>query len=135
MLRRLTPDRRAFLAQIARYIVTGVAVTALGSLLYLAGVYFLSLHPQLATLLAYVLAAAAGYVAHSRFTFRGHGARRTPATTARFFVGSLVSYGLNAFWVWLLVDRLALPAWTPTLLWCSVTPAVVFVLNRTWVFR
>jgi hypothetical protein len=52
-----------------------------------------------------------GYVVHSRWSFRGHGRRDNLARTGgRFVIVSLVSFGLNQFWVWLLVQRLELAA-------------------------
>ncbi len=73
---------------------------------------------------------------HGRFTFRGHGRRDRPAAQAtRFIAVSLLSLGLNAFWVWLCVQVLGWPLWTPIPLMGMVTPALVFALNRQWVFR
>jgi putative flippase GtrA len=72
---------------------------------------------------------------HSRWSFRGHGRRDDPRrTTGRFALVSLISYGLNSFWVWLFTQPLGLgPEW-PMLPMLFVTPAVTFVLNRQWVF-
>ena len=75
-------------------------------------------------------------MAHSLFTFRdqarsdGHAARGV-----RFVAASLISYGLNALWVWLCVTAMGLPEWSPIPAMLFVTPAVMFVLNRQWVFR
>ena len=76
-----------------------------------------------------------GYFLHSRWSFRGHGSRDNPRkTTFRFFVASLISYGLNAFWTWLCVSALGLPDWTPVLPLLFVTPLLMFGINRQWVF-
>lgn len=136
ILDRLSPERRALAGQIMRYAVTGAAVTAIGISVYLAGAYPLGLAPLLANLLAYVVSMLIGYVAHSRYSFRGHGSRDNPAATSgRFFLVSGVSFALNSLWVWLMTGALHLADWTPTPLMVVVTPAVVFVLNRRWVFR
>jgi putative flippase GtrA len=77
-----------------------------------------------------------GYAAHSAFTFRGHGAQGgTAARGARFVAVSLVSYALNALWVWLCVSHMGWPEWSPIPAMMFVTPVVVFGLNRQWVFR
>jgi hypothetical protein len=48
---------------------------------------------------------------------------------------SLISLGLNSFWVWLLTEPFRLsPAW-PIVPMLFVTPLVTFTLNRQWVFR
>ncbi|MBO9574398.1 MAG: GtrA family protein [Sphingobium sp.] len=123
-------------AQLLRYAVTGAGVTALQAAIYwlLAGP--LAVHPQLANFTGYLAAVASGYVLHGRFSFRGHGGRDRPvARAARFVAVSLVSLGLNAFWVWLWVTHFALPVWAPIPFMGVVTPALVFLLNRQWVFR
>jgi putative flippase GtrA len=106
----------------------------LGVAVYAAVALGLRWHPQIGNFLAYVSAAATGYVMHSRWSFRGHG-ERTRGTAARFVVVSLISLALNSFWVWLITGPLRLgPAW-PIAPMIFVTPAVTFVLNRQWVFR
>jgi putative flippase GtrA len=78
---------------------------------------------------------AAGYMMHSRWSFRDHGSERTHSTKVRFLVVSLVSYALNTFWVWLLYSKLQLGRAAPIAPMLFVTPAVTFILNRQWVFR
>ena len=124
------------IGQLARYAITGGGVTLLGAALYAAIVLSSRVHPQEAMLLAYLACVTVGYILHSRWSFRGHGARDNPArTTTRFFVASLISYGLNAFWTWLCVAALGWPEWTPVLPLLFVTPLVMFAINRHWVFR
>src|SRR3546814_4850288 len=62
--------------------------------------------------ICYLVAVVSGYILHSTWSFRGHGAAATQ-TSWRFFLVSLVSYAMNAFWVWLLTDDaiLAGPWW------------------------
>lgn len=122
--------------QFVRYAITGGGVTLLGAGLYLAIVATMPVHPQEAMLAAYLVCVAAGYVLHSRWSFRGHGARDGGVrTTARFFVASFISYAMNAFWTWLCITALGLPDWTPVLPLLFVTPLAMFAINRYWVFR
>ena len=123
------------LAQLLRFGMTGAFVTALGVVVYAVVAILLEWHPQLGNVLAYLTAMATGYVLHSSWSFRGHGGERTLATKLRFLLVSLISYGLNAFWVWLLFSYLDLGRAAPILPMLFVTPAVTFVLNRQWVFR
>ncbi len=123
-------------AQLLRYAITGGGVTLLGAGLYTGLVLATTIHPQVAMLLAYVACLAVGYVVHSRWSFRGHGRRDSGTrTTIRFLIASLISYGLNAFWTWLCIDRLQLAEWTPVLPLLFVTPLAMFAINRNWVFR
>jgi putative flippase GtrA len=135
MLSSLSPERRTVVAQLARFVVSGALVTALGVAVYAIVALLLRWNPQLGNFLAYVVAMAAGYMMHSRWSFRDHGSERTHSTKVRFLVVSLVSYALNTFWVWLLYSKLQLGRAAPIAPMLFVTPAVTFFLNRQWVFR
>jgi putative flippase GtrA len=122
------------LGQLARYALTG----GLASIVNI-GVYWVlaagGMDPNLAWGFGYVAAVIVGYIVHSRWSFRGHGRRDNLARTGgRFVIVSLVSFGLNQFWVWLLVQHMELPLWSPYPLVLGVTPFVIFALNRRWVF-
>jgi putative flippase GtrA len=122
--------------QLIRYGLTGGAVTALQAAIYWTLATWARWPPQLANLAGYGAAVASGYVLHGRFSFRGHGGRGRPLLRAlRFWLASLLSLALNALWVWLCVTRLGLAEWAPVPLMMLVTPALLFVVNRQWVFR
>lgn len=135
MLSSLPPERRAVIAQLVRFVISGAFVTALGVVVYAVVALLLRWHPQLGNFLAYVVAAGTGYVMHSEWSFRDHGAERTHATKIRFVIVSIISYALNSFWVWLLFTRLHLGRAAPIAPMLFVTPGVTFFLNRQWVFR
>ena len=121
--------------QVIRYGLTGGFVTALQAAVYWSLAHWLHLHPQLANFSGYLVAVACGFVLHGRFSFQGHGERDRPVWRAmRFIAVSLVSLALNALWVWLCVSWAGLPLWTPIPLMGLVTPGLVFILNRQWVF-
>ena len=133
---RLPEERRLLIGQILRYLVTGAIVTSVQAALYWLLADALHLHPQIANFLGYLAAVVTGYGLHSAITFRGHGSRAAPAQRrVRFVIVSLFSLGLNAFWVWLTITMLHGPIWSPIPLMFFVTPALVFTLNRQWVFR
>lgn len=132
----ISQQQRALFWQIVRYGLTGVGVTAVQAAVYWLLATYAGVHPQAANAAGYLVAVAIGYVSHGRFTFRGHGSRDRPvARGARFFLVSLVSLGLNALWVWLCVSVAGWPTWSPIPAMFFLTPALVFVLNRQWVFR
>jgi putative flippase GtrA len=121
--------------QIIRYGLTGGFVTALQAAVYWSLAHWLHLHPQLANFAGYLVAVASGFVLHGRFSFQGHGTRDKAGQRAvRFILVSLLSLALNASWVWLCVSWAQLPLWSPIPLMGLVTPGLVFVLNRQWVF-
>lgn len=128
-------EHRTIAGQLFRFVISGGLVTALGVAVYALVALVLQWHPQIGNLLAYLAAAGTGYVLHSQWSFRGHGRRdNLTRTGSRFLIVSLISLGLNAFWVWVMTEPLALsPAW-PILPMLFVTPLVTFTLNRQWVF-
>ena len=133
MLSTISPERRAILSQLLRFLISGALVTLLGVAVYAFVALVLGWHPQLGNLLAYLVAMATGYVMHSRWSFRDHG-QRTRSTAVKFVIVSLISLGLNSLWVAVITGPLGLgPAW-PILPMLFVTPAVTFILNRYWVF-
>lgn len=126
---------RVLLGQIVRYGLVGGFVTALQAATYWLLAERTGLHPQLANVAGYLVAVASGFVLHGRVTFAGHGAGGSGiGRAARFMLVSLASLALNAFWVWLTTGLLGWPLWAPIPFMGFVTPALVFVLNRRWVF-
>ena len=125
----------ALIAQYLRFGLVGLFVTALGVIAYWVPATFYGVAPLLANLFGYAVAVVFGYILHSRVSFRGHGRRdRQAVRTARFFVVSLVSLGLNSVFVWVLTGPLDGPTWWPVIPMLFVTPLVTFYLNRQWVF-
>lgn len=125
------------IGQLVRFGLVGGFVTGLYALVYSPLAKFEVTSPQVANLCGYLVAMVTGYVLHSRWSFRGHGARDNAArTTSRFFIVSLVSLALNALFVFILTDSMMLggPWWWPLIPILFVTPLVTFTLNRQWVF-
>lgn len=126
------------IGQIVRYGLVGAAVTAFQEGVYLSLAMGAGWNPQLSNLVGNGVAIATGYFAHGRFSFRAHGpgvGQRSMAEAGRFLSVALAGLAINAFWVWLTVGWLRLPVWAPVPLKVAVTPAFIFVLNRSWVYR
>ena len=121
--------------QAVRFGIAGLALTALVSAVYYAQVIYLAVLPAIALTIATLVASAVGFLVHSQFSFRAHGTRENPAKRMfRFLVTNGLGYLLNLAFVFVLIDLMHLPTWTPMIGFCLVTPAVSFVLNRRWVF-
>lgn len=135
MISRLNDDHRMLFGQLVRYAITGGLASIVNIAIYWVGATFMGVDPNLAMFLGYVGAVLVGYVVHSKWSFRGHGRRDNLARTgSRFVAVSLVSLGLNSFWVWLFVRHLGGPTWWPIPFVLGLTPILVFSLNRRWVF-
>ncbi|MBD3760476.1 GtrA family protein [Sphingomonadaceae bacterium G21617-S1] len=132
----LSRERTALLGQLLRYAITGVLASVVNIGIYHMLVRRAGMDPNLAWTCGFVGAAITGYVVHGQWSFRGHGGRdRQAVRIARFAIVSLISFGLNSLWVWLLVQHMDLPLWAPYPLVLCVTPLLVFWLNRIWVFE
>ncbi|MET0248388.1 MAG: GtrA family protein [Sphingobium sp.] len=132
----LPPAHHALFWQLVRYGVSGLFITACQAAIYWTLATPMALHAQVANGIATIVAVAIGYATHSRFTFRDQrGAGGHAARGVRFIGVSLVSYALNALWVGIFVGWMQWPTWTPIPAMLCVTPGIVFVLNRKWVFR
>ncbi|HSI19753.1 MAG TPA: GtrA family protein [Sphingomonas sp.] len=120
-------------AQLLRFAVAGVGVTAFSVVIYLF--YAMGLHadPLLANAVSHVAGVALGYSIHSRWSFR-ESATQDAGSLWRFAIASVVAFALNSLWVWLGTSLLALPAWAPVPAMVFVTPLTSFALNRWWVF-
>ena len=140
ILRRIPPEQQEILGQVIRFGLTGGFVTVLYAAVYgLVAELPVPLPPnrhlQFGNLCGYLVAVAIGYLLHSRWSFRGHGRRDdVRRTTLRFFIVSLISLVVNAFWTWLLAAEFEWGRYAPLIPICFVTPLVTFTLNRRWVF-
>jgi len=128
---------RTLFGQLIRFGLVGGFTTGLYALVYSPLAKFEITSPQVANICGYLVAMVTGYILHSRWSFRGHGRRDNVArTTSRFFLVSLVSFGLNAMFIFVLTDSRMLDGewWWPLLPIVFVTPLIIFALNRRWVF-
>lgn len=120
-------------AQLLRFAIAGVGVTAFSVVIYL--IYAMGLHadPLLANAVSHVAGVALGYSIHSRWSFR-ESATQDATSLWRFAIASGLAFALNSLWVWIGTGLLALPAWAPVPAMMFVTPLTSFALNRWWVF-
>jgi putative flippase GtrA len=122
------------LGQLIRFGLTGGAVTVFYAAVYWPLATYV-INPNLAVLVAFVLATIVGRFAHGAVSFRGHGTRDR-RTAWRFFVVQMFGFLLNQGFTWALVTGPFLhgPTWWPLVPAVFVVPLVTFGLQRNWVF-
>lgn len=83
---------------------------------------------------AFIVAVSFGYVAHSRWSFRGHGTRGGGGQQLKFVMVQGSGLALNAAVTWIGTAMLGLHPWVPLIPAILLAAGVTFVLNRFWVF-
>jgi putative flippase GtrA len=131
----LLQRQSALLGQMIRFGLTGGLLTVLVAGGYWVVAELLGVDPMLSMTLNYLVFTGLGYILHSGFSFKGHGARdNAPVRTARFFTVNTLGFLLNQLFIWVLVKQMGGPTWWPVIPILFVTPLVTFALNRRWVF-
>lgn len=124
---------RELAGQMLRYGITGIALAALYAAVYWVGARLLHSPAQVANAAGFLVAFVAGYILHSRWSFRRHG-RRSGWSWTRFLIVNFAGYLLNCLWIWLIVQHLGRPIELSIVPIVSLTPTFTFLLNRRWTF-
>ena len=133
MATRLNFPNKTF-AQLVRFAIVGFSLAALYSAIYwLLARYVLP--PMLAVAIAFLVAVSIGFVLHSRWSFRGHGAREDHRLKVKFLAVQTSGFVLNEAFTWVLTGFLHGPIWWPLIPAIFVTPLATFALNKQLVFR
>jgi putative flippase GtrA len=134
MVTRLNLSHEPF-AQLVRFALVGVFLAGIYSAIYwYLATYVMS--PLLAVLIAFLVSVLIGFVLHSRWSFRGHGAREDNRMKIRFLAVQAAGLVLNEIFTWALTGPLVHgPTWWPLIPAIFLTPFATFLLNRRLVFR
>lgn len=120
--------------QLIRFVIVGGLSTVVYSAVYWPLATYV-IPPVLASLVGFLVAVAFGYPFHSRWSFKGHGAREDATHKLKFFIVQSMGMVLNAGFTWVLTGPLVHgPTWWPLVPVVFVTPFATFALNRLWVF-
>jgi putative flippase GtrA len=122
------------LAQLLRFALVGFFLAGVYSAIY----YYLATYvmaPVAAVVIAFLVSVSIGFIMHSRWSFRGHGAREDRQLKIKFLLVQGSGFLLNEAFTWALTGPLHGPTWWPLIPAIFVTPFATFALNRQWVFR
>jgi|GEM_PF-2028320 len=112
----------------------GGAATAVHSSCYLTLVAVFNVEGQLSNFLGFLLALSVSYIGHRYWTFSNEKIRSELRTKFKFSASSLLSLGLNALWVYLTVECFSLSSEYSVIGIIFVTPLIVFLVLKKWVF-
>jgi putative flippase GtrA len=133
MATRLNLQHEA-VGQLVRFAIVGFSLAALYSAIY----WYLATYvmtPVLAVVIAFLVSVSIGFVLHSRWSFRGHGAREDRKLKIKFLAVQTSGFFLNEFFTWVLTGPIHGPTWWPLIPAIFFTPLATFWLNRRLVFR
>ena len=134
MATRLNFTNETF-GQLARFTMVGLSLALLYSAIYWYLATYL-MPPVVAVVIAFLVSVSIGFVAHSRWSFRGHGAREDHRLKIKFLLVQASGFLLNEVFTWILTGPLVHgPTWWPLVPAIFVTPLATFALNRQLVFR
>jgi putative flippase GtrA len=132
MATRLNVSNETF-GQLVRFAIVGFSLAAIYSVIY----WYLATYvmaPVLAVVIAFIVSVSLGFVAHSRWSFRGHGKAEDRRMKIRFLAVQGSGFLLNEVFTWVLTGPMQGPTWWPLIPAIFVTPAATYLLNRQWVF-
>lgn len=120
---------------IIRFVNVGLIATGLHAVLYYLLVKVFHVSPQLANFSAFAVAFTFSYLGQRYYTFQHVRVESEHLTRLKFATSGLLSYSINAFWVYLVEDILIWPAEYALIGIAFITPVVTFVIFSLWVFK
>jgi len=119
--------------QFSRFLLVGVANTALGYAVIFACMYLAGLSPELSNAVGYLVALVVSYFLHRHFTFRS--ARRRNTEFVRFVIVFLIAYTANFIVLVVLVRGLGIHAALSQVVAGVVYVGTAYLLNKRYVFH
>jgi putative flippase GtrA len=120
--------------QLVRFAVVGFSLAGVYSVIYWVLATYV-MPPVAAVVIAFLVSVSIGFVAHSRWSFRGHGAEEDHRLKIKFLLVQSSGFVLNEIFTWVLTGPMHGPTWWPLVPAIFVTPLATFALNRQLVFR
>ena len=118
--------------EIFRFVVVGIAATAVHYFVLSVGVELAGIDPVMMTSMAFVCAAVVTYTGQSLWVFQAR--RHRKARLARFSVSVLAGLVGNVAIMAVAVNLLRLDYTVGFVSGLILVPAATYLLNRTWVF-
>ena len=133
MATRLNFPHKTF-AQLVRFTIVGFSLAALYSAVYWVLATYV-MPPVAAVVIAFLVSVSIGFVLHSRWSFRGHGAAEDHRLKVKFLAVQFSGFLLNEAFTWVLTGPMHGPVWWPLIPAIFVTALAAFALYKQLVFR
>jgi putative flippase GtrA len=119
--------------QFPRFLMVGIANTALGYAIIFGCMYLARLSPEICNVAGYAVGFLVSYFLNRRFTFRS--AQRRSTEFVRFGIVFLVAYSANLAVLIVLVRTLEVDAGISQLIAGVIYIGTAYMLNKHYVFR
>lgn len=119
--------------QFSRFVLVGVANTALGYAVIFGCMYLAGFSPELSNAAGYAVGLLASYFLNRNFTFKS--AQRLSTELVRFVLVFLTAYAANLLVLIVLVRALAIHAGPSQVIAGVIYIGTTYVLNKHYVFR
>lgn len=119
--------------QFSRFVLVGIANTALGYAVIFACMYLAELSPELSNAAGYAIGLLASYFLNRRFTFRS--AQRRGTEFVRFVLVFVAAYTANLAVLIVLVRVLMFHAGISQVIAGVIYIGTAYLLNKNYVFR
>lgn len=119
---------------VLKFASVGVLATLTHSAVYLVSVSAFGTSPQIANIFGFLVAVTVSYIGQRKWTFGEKTVSSELKTSMKFMVSSATSLSLNAVWVHATTQWLNQPAEYSVIGIMFLTPVIVFLLLKYWVF-
>ncbi len=94
-------------------------------------------HQLVANIVGFLIAFMVSYLGQFHWTFKQEALALTNKSRAflRFFKTALIGLTINLIWAGIIIDALSLHHYIYLFFLTFITPLVIFLLNKFWVFR
>lgn len=119
---------------ILKFACVGIIATLTHSIGYLISLEIINSSAQLANLLGFLTALIVSYIGQRKWTFSHKSISNERKAKIKFLASSILSLLVNSFWVLVTVDWLLLPPEYSVMGIIFLTPIIIFIVLKNWVF-
>ena len=121
--------------QVSKFAIVGVVASLCHMAVFFVARQEWQAGEQISNLLGFLCAFTLSWAGHYFWTFRHQGAMGHIESLVKFLCVALSSYGLNAFFVWLIITQIGYRDIYILPFMLLLVPIFTFTLARFWAFR
>lgn len=134
-LRELATNR--LFQQLVSFAIVGVGATLTHAIIFNISFELLQLYHLIANIFGFCIAFLVSYLGQFHWTFKEQSIQLADKRGAffKFLKTALLGFAVNLFWAFLILELLQLHHYYYLALLTFVTPILIFILNKFWVFK